>query len=494
MRKKVNHIYDEYLTIDNLYAMWNIVRITCKNKREIFYFSLNLNTNILNIYNELKNKNYKPDKFRCFMVFVPKARLVMSQSIKDKIINHFITNYYLIPFIDNKLIDSNVATRKNKGSSYSDILLRQYFSKILVNNENREIYCLKIDISKYFYSINHELLINMLRKYIADTDVINLIKIIIAETNKDYVNENILNFNKLYKTDIPYYVDGKGLSIGAMSSQFLAIFYLNNLDHFIKEELKCEFYIRYMDDMLILDTDREKLKRIYNILKTKISDLKINVNRKSNIYKSSIGFNFIGFKYKVVDNKLNVSYNRKTYYRINRRLKHKKKKDYIGYIRSLASYYGYFKRINKKIKEVDFKVKTIDVYNDFKSKNKDNLVIVKEGIFYKTYNEDAIIIWYLFDYVLKDENIVSFGNNSYDKVISKLKKSNINFMFVKDKNIILSYNDRNNTYKSYKNLANIAYDKRIQEEMLMKKLKVLLDKGNYIKDINNYFDRMLKYN
>lgn len=239
MRKKLNHIYDEYLTIDNLYAMWNIVRITCKNKREIFYFSLNLNTNILNIYNELKSRTYKPDKFRCFMIFEPKARLVMSQTIKDKIVNHFITNYYLIPFVESKLIDSNVATRKLKGSNYANILLWQYFNKILVNNENKEIYCLKIDISKYFYSINHELLINMLGKYIADTSVINLIKVIIEETNKDYVNQNILKFNKQYKTDIPYYVDGKGLSIGAMSSQFLAIFYLNELDHFIKEELKC---------------------------------------------------------------------------------------------------------------------------------------------------------------------------------------------------------------------------------------------------------------
>ena len=123
MRKKLNHIYDEYLTIDNLYAMWNIVRITCKNKREIFYFSLNLNTNILNIYNELKSRTYKPDKFRCFMIFEPKARLVMSQTIKDKIINHFITNYYLIPFVESKLIDSNVATRKLKGSNYANILL-----------------------------------------------------------------------------------------------------------------------------------------------------------------------------------------------------------------------------------------------------------------------------------------------------------------------------------------------------------------------------------
>ena len=100
------------------------------------------------------------------MIFEPKARLVMSQTIKNKIINHFITNYYLILFVESKLIDSNVATWKLKGSNYANIILMQYFNKILVNNENKEIYCLKIDISKYFYSINHELLINMLGKKI----------------------------------------------------------------------------------------------------------------------------------------------------------------------------------------------------------------------------------------------------------------------------------------------------------------------------------------
>ena len=226
MKKRVNNIYDKYLTVENLYKMWDIVKVTCKSKREIFYFSLNLNTNIMEIYNELKNRSYTPDKFRCFMIFEPKARLVMSQTIKDKIINHFITNYYLIPFLESKLIDSNVATRKEKGSKYANILLRQYFNKILVNNKDKEIYCLKIDVSKYFYSINHEVLINMLGKYIADSDVINLIYMIVKETNKKYVNDNILLFNKLYKTEIPLYTNDKGLSIGAMSSQFLAIFFL----------------------------------------------------------------------------------------------------------------------------------------------------------------------------------------------------------------------------------------------------------------------------
>ena len=173
MKKKINtnNIYDKYITMDNLYKMWDIIKSTCKNKKEVYKFSLNLNTNIYNIYVSLKNKTYVPDKYMTFMIFEPKPRLVMSQSIKDKIVNHFITNYYLIPYLESSLIDSNVATRKGKGSSYGNDLLQKYFNKLLINNRNCEIYCLKMDVSKYFYSINHDILMSMLGKKIKDNDV-----------------------------------------------------------------------------------------------------------------------------------------------------------------------------------------------------------------------------------------------------------------------------------------------------------------------------------
>ena len=210
-RRKSNNIYDEAITIDNLYNMWSIIRQTCKNKREVYYFSLNVSTNINNIYNSLKNKTYKPTKYNAFMIFEPKPRLVMSQKIQDKLVNHFVANYYLIPYLESNLIDANVATRKDKGSSYAMKLLRSYFNKLQLSNPNEEIYCLKIDISKYFYSINHEILIEKLEKKIKDKDVIDLIKLIISETNQDYINEAIKHYNDKYGTDIPYMLKIQGL-------------------------------------------------------------------------------------------------------------------------------------------------------------------------------------------------------------------------------------------------------------------------------------------
>lgn len=285
-KRKSKNIYDEAITIEHIYSMWKIIKKTCKNRRKVYYFSLNLNTNLMNIYKSLKNKKYKPGKYRTFMIFEPKPRLVMSQSVYDKIVNHFVTNYYLIPFLESSLIDSNVATRKEKGLSYAMSLLKKYFNKLLINNKDTEIYCLKIDISKYFYSIDHEILLENLKKKILDKDVINLIELIISETNQDYVNNSIIKYNNEYNSDIPLYKEHKGLSIGAMSSQFLAIYYLNDLDHYIKEKLGCKYYIRYMDDFLILDTDKEHLKVIWQRIDEYLKSLKLKSNKKSNIYNA----------------------------------------------------------------------------------------------------------------------------------------------------------------------------------------------------------------
>jgi len=213
-----NNIYYKYITYENIYEMWKIIKKTCKNKDEVYSFSLNLNTNLYKIYNELKNINYKPNKFNPFMIFEPKPRLVMSQKIKDKIVNHFVTNFYLLPILDKSLINSNVATRINKGSGYADKLLKKYLNSLLT--QNKEIYCLKVDISKYFYTIDHEILINKLKRKIKDNNVIEIVKTIIKETNNDYINEEVKRYNKIYNLDTPYYINNKGLSIGSDKSVF----------------------------------------------------------------------------------------------------------------------------------------------------------------------------------------------------------------------------------------------------------------------------------
>ena len=469
-RARSRNIYDDPITYENIFAVWNIVRKTCKNRREVFIFSLNLHSNLMNIYYSLKNRAYTPSAYRTFMIFEPKVRLVMSQSVFDKIVNHFVANYYLLPYLENKLMDLNIATRKGKGSSYAMSLMKKYVNEITNREHPSEIYCLKIDVSKYFYTIDHNILISKLKKRIYDNDVINIIKRILDETNKKYINSNIYYFNTLYNSDIPYYLNDKGLSIGAMTSQFLAIFYLDDLDHLIVEKLDCKYLCHYMDDIVILDTDKEKLKKVWKIIESEIEKLKLKVNKKSNLYRLTKGVDFLGFRYKYSHGKLHISFKRKTYYKIKRKLKYLEEHDLFKLKRTKASYYGYFKIGNKKYKREDFSMKNIEIYNAYKNKYANTLIIVKEGVFYSSFNDDANILWHRFGYKHLD-NKVSFGQIPYDKVINELKGNEISFCIVDKEREYFKFDGDDDVYNNYLIIANKAYERQRKEDELVLKVK-----------------------
>lgn len=134
-----------------------------------------------------------------------------------------------------------------------------------------------------------------------------------------------------------------------MTSQILAVYYLNEIDHYIKEKLKFKNYIRYMDDLIIMDTDKEKIKQGYEKIQEQIENVKLKTNKKSNIYKLSNGVSFLGYTFKTKNNKLIIKYNRNTSRKITKKLKNLKKFDYEKYIHSKASYKGFLMRCNTNL-------------------------------------------------------------------------------------------------------------------------------------------------
>ncbi len=484
---KIDCIYDAAITIPNITRIWNIVRKTCKNKRAVYRFTLNANANISLIYHLLKTKSYSPGKFHIFLIFEPKPRLVMSQSIIDKVVNHFVTNYYLLPYLEPKLIDCNVATRKNKGSKYALDLLERYINILRMKNPKEGIYCLKIDVSKYFYTIDHNILIQKLKKHLIDKDVINLISTIIDETNKPYVNEMVDFYNRKYNTEIPKYNHNTGLSIGAMSSQFLAIYYLNDLDHYIKEELKCKYYVRYMDDFIILDTDIKRLHFAWGKITSELKKLHLNVNPKSNIYRLNQGISFLGYRYRInSNNNLEINYRKKTYKKINHKLFVLRHFDLMKYYKTYSSYYGYLKKI--KPIERKFKMKTREKYEYYKNSNPKSIILVKEGSFYKTFGDDAIILWHIFGYKLTND-CISFGSTPYMKVLDKLLHLGLSYGVIKEDELFVVNNDE--VYDLYLRLAMINYEKEKGRIELFNKLEHLLDtNADAYKKIKSFFAQM----
>ncbi len=235
------------------------VSANTKNKRKIYKFEEFYTVNITNVFNLLNCKEYEIGEYNIFLIKDPKYRIIMSQKMNDKIINHVMADI-LIKVLEPSLIDTNVATRKNKGTHFGIKYLKKYLNDL----KKETIYALKFDISKYFYNIDHEVLKNMLRKKIKDKQYLEILFKIIDSTNKE-VNERIIkikeneikilqesNLNDKNKRieeirRIPVYHYGKGLPIGNMTSQIMAVYYLNELDHYIKEKLHIKHYIRYMD-------------------------------------------------------------------------------------------------------------------------------------------------------------------------------------------------------------------------------------------------------
>lgn len=326
-------------------------------------FDLQKNINLYNILFDLHNKRYELGRYNIFIINEPKYRLIMSENIRDKVVNHLISSTILIRALDKKLIYSNVATRVGKGSGLANDLLMKYLSNILL--KHKKVYCLKMDVKKYFYNINHDVLKRMLKQDIKDKDALDIVFKVIDSTDEDYINEEIdrvrykeiervklLNISDKEKDkkirellSIPLYDKGKGLGIGNMTSQILAVYYLSEVDHFIKEELGVKYYIRYMDDLVILDSDYEYLKFIYDKVSSMMLEYGLVLNSKSGIHELSRGFSFLGYTYKL-SNKIVIRVNNATFRRVSKHLSSLVKYDIEMFKQSMISYKGFFSRCN----------------------------------------------------------------------------------------------------------------------------------------------------
>lgn len=352
--------YDKVVTIENLIEVYKTVRKNTRHKDKIFIFELFFSCNIISIYNTLKSEKYRHGRYNIFIIKEPKYRLIMSESMPDKIVNHLVSTYFLFPIIDSMLLPINVATRPLMGSGKGIEYVKKYINKLKYKHD--KIYILKCDIAKYFYSIDQEILLEKLSKLIKEERVFNLVKGIITSTNYEYVNDcinktvnkEIERLSKLSIKDyqehvdklksIPLYQKGKGLPIGNMTSQILAVYYLNDLDHYIKEKLKIKYYVRYMDDFILFHENREYLKYCLKEIEKKLMEVKLKLNNKTQILEIHHGFCFLGYRFILKDKKLLMLLNSDTKKRVRKRVKCVRENNPESLDRTLASYNGYLSR------------------------------------------------------------------------------------------------------------------------------------------------------
>ncbi len=265
--KRKNNLYPNIYDYNNIIQAYNEVCKNTKNKKKVEFFKEYKCLYIYQIYNTLKNYEYVVGPYNIFTIYEPKERRIVSQNMFDKVVNHLVARYILYPAILPCLENFNVASRKDMGMKRG-LEIYQHWRKYFYNKYG-DYYILKCDISKFFASIDHERLKEKLLRRIKDPDALKIVFDIIDS-------------------------DSEGLSIGNMTSQVLAIFYLNDMDHFIKEHLHIKGVIRYQDDFVLFHQSKEYLQYCLDELTNFLSKEKLRLNSKTRIFKSSDNFIFIG--------------------------------------------------------------------------------------------------------------------------------------------------------------------------------------------------------
>ena len=259
--KTHNKLYPRIYDLNNLMLAWKKAKKGKTKKVYVIEFETNLLENLLKLQNELKFKTYKPKPLKTFILRDPKTRKISASDFRDRIVHHALYNV-IEPIFDKTFIYDSYANRKDKGNLKAVQRLHYFARKISRNgnvigrfNDNQvKGYCLKADIKHYFFEVDHKILLRIIKKKISDDSVIWLV-------------EQILHNNL---------TENKGMPLGNLTSQIFANIYLNELDYFVKHKLKARYYIRYVDDFVILHPSKSLLE----IWKYESNEF---INSKSNV-------------------------------------------------------------------------------------------------------------------------------------------------------------------------------------------------------------------
>lgn len=266
-------------------------------KRSAAEFEFNLEPALFALENNLRNRSYQPVQFIAFVVTVPRVREIFAAAFKDRVVHHLLY-FYLLPVFEPKFIDDSYACRPGKGT-HKAVKRLVYFLKIN-HAKKHQLYYLQADIASFFCSINHSILIKIIQKQTKNPDIIWLAQTII---NFNCASNPIKYGQLSLFAEVPPEKSlfnarpGIGLPIGNLTSQFFANVYLNELDQYVKHTLKCKYYIRYVDDFIILADTPEKLleikQKIADFLKKRLA-LKLHP-RKCIIKEIDDGIDFLGY-------------------------------------------------------------------------------------------------------------------------------------------------------------------------------------------------------
>lgn len=266
--------FDQIISFESLLKSHQRARVGKQHKREVIEFEANLSRNLWELHYQLKYRSYRIGGYRRFMIHDPKEREIQAISYRDRIVQHSLCDNLLVPLLENHLIDANCACRVGKGTDYAIKLLRTFMARHY-RRHGPTGYFVKLDISKYFPSIDHQILYQKLSCYPFDGDTWWLLQEVVDS-----------------------YGNGRGLPMGNQSSQCFALLYLDRIDRIIKERLRVKHYVRYMDDMILLVPDKATARSCLECIRREVEGERLLLNAKSQVVKVCNGVEFLGWRFK----------------------------------------------------------------------------------------------------------------------------------------------------------------------------------------------------
>ncbi len=313
------------ISSENLFAAWDEFRRGKLCKGDVQMFEMTLEENIFLLHRELRNKAYVHSPYQGFYVHDPKQRHIHKAAVRDRIVHHAVFSV-LNPIFEETFIPTSFSCRVGYGAHRGVAALQKTIRRVS-GNGTKPCYVLKCDVRKFFDSVDHEILLSIIKKRVSDEDALWLVESIVRS-----------------------YGDRKGIPIGNLTSQLFANVYLNELDQFVKHCLHVKDYLRYTDDLAVVSGNREYLEgilpEIHSFLEKELS-LQLHPH-KSTIRPVCQGADFLGYvsfpRYRLVRTK--------TRKRICRKLARREKKYRAGIItrqefdQSMQSYLGVLSHAN----------------------------------------------------------------------------------------------------------------------------------------------------
>lgn len=273
------NLFDKLITPENLFFAWEEFRRDKKKKEDVLLFEKDLEREIFSLHRELKSRTYRHSGYIGFYISDPKRRHIHKAQVRDRVLHHAVMSI-LYPLYEKTFIHNSFSCRVGKGTHKGVEALRSMLYKASKNN-TRNAYILKCDIEKFFDSINHEILLSILRSRIKDQELMNLL----TEVVESFTSSRSTLFERC------------GLPIGNLTSQLFANVYMDVFDQFMKHELKVKYYARYTDDFVVVSENKEHLLQLLPQMRSFLKEkLKIQIHpKKITITNFGRGIDYLGY-------------------------------------------------------------------------------------------------------------------------------------------------------------------------------------------------------